>query len=100
MKKILLITLSTLALSGCVMVPKTVITGSIGGKPFSFSGPKDCSLGMLTVKADTNGSVSLVISNLQTKMNPDVITTTGAAQAQVIQAAADAGAKIAGAIPK
>ena len=92
--------LPVLLLSGCVMVPKTVITGSIGGKPFSFSGPKDCSLSSLTVKADTNGAVSLIISGLQTRMNPDVITTTGAAQTAMVKEIFAGAAGLASAIPK
>ena len=78
-----------LALSGCVMVPKTIITGSLGGAPFTFSGPKNCTLGSMVITAGTNGSLSLVISNLQTIMDPAVITTTGDAQAKLITATAN-----------
>jgi len=85
-----------LFLTGCVMVPKTTIVGSIGNQPFSLSSPKDSSLAGLDITASTNGTIHLHIDTLQARMNPDVITTTGAAQAQVIQAAAQAGAMIAG----
>jgi hypothetical protein len=75
-------------LTGCVgaMVPKTVIEGNIGGKPFRYSGPKDQTLALLTISADTNGTISIVVSNLTTKMNPDVISTTGKAQVDMINA--------------
>ncbi len=74
--------------AGCIggAVPKTEITGSLAGKPFTFSAPKDVNLGSLTLSADTNGTISLTLTNLQTRMNPDVITTTGEAQAKLITA--------------
>jgi hypothetical protein len=80
--------LGLLFLTGCIAasVPRTTITGSLGGKPFSVSAPKDVDLSSLTVMADTNGAVSIVVKNLKTRMSPDVITTTGDAQVKLITA--------------
>jgi len=77
-----------LVLSGCVswIVPKTVISGSIGGQPFSYSGPKDQTVGLLRITATTNGTISITVSNLSARMNPDVITTSAAAQVDLINA--------------
>lgn len=74
--------------TGCIAasVPRTTITGSLGGKPFSVSAPKDCDLESLTVKAETNGILSIALKNLRTRMSPDVITTTGDAQVKLITA--------------
>lgn len=73
-----------MCLTGCVNVPSTKITGSIGGKPVSFQGPKDCSIAALAFTAAPDGSVSMTITGLVTRMNPEVITTTGAAQTAMI----------------
>jgi hypothetical protein len=78
------------AAAGCVNVPKTTVTGSIQGQPFTLSCPKDCNLQKLEIKADKDNAVSIKIDSLQTKMNPDVITTTAAGQAQMISAITDA----------
>jgi hypothetical protein len=98
MKNLLL--LSVVLVAGCVNVPRTTITGSIGGKPFTFSGPKDCSLGSLVIAASTNGEVTITVSNLQTKMNPEVITTTGAAQTAMIKEILTGAAAISGTVAK
>lgn len=81
---------SILLLSGCIAasVPKTVITGSIGGKPFTLSSPKDSDLAGLKITADTNGAVSITLTSLAVRMNPDVITTTGDAQVKLVNAVA------------
>ena len=77
-----------LPLCGCMnlIVPKTEISGSIGGQPFKYSGPKDQTLGSLTLTASTNGAVSITVSNLSAKMNPDVISMTSKAQVDIINA--------------
>ncbi len=87
MKKILLlISLCALVVSiaGCKTsvrdnVPATQISGFIGDKPFNFTGPKDLEFTKLKVSAETNGSVTLEVTDLKAKTNPDVITMTGAA---------------------
>jgi hypothetical protein len=90
----LLSVIGLLVFAGCAnlrnSVPATQITGTAGGKPFSFTGPKDLQLGWLQITADTNGAVSLTLSNLVAKTNPDVITTTAAGQAVITAAQADA----------
>ena len=89
-KTISLIALA-LACAGCIAqsVPRTKITGSIGGKPVSFEMPKDVTLGSLSFQADTNGNVSVVVSNLTTRMNPEIVVTTGEAQDKMIRALGD-----------
>lgn len=80
--------------SGCSTindrVPKTTINGSISGQPFEISTPKDSDLQGLDIRSDTNGVVSVHIEKLAAKMNPENITNTGAAEAAIIQATADA----------
>lgn len=96
--------LALLALTGCVgtMVPVTRITGSIAGQPFTLQSPKDSELTGLEISAEgkdtfgTTNYVTIKVQSLKAKMNPDVITTTGDAQAKLITAAAQAGAAIAG----
>jgi hypothetical protein len=89
---LLLLVLVLVLGSGCVAwsVPRTTIRGNIAGRPFHISAPKDMTLGQLTLCVDTNGTVTLTLSNLVTRMNPDVITTTSEGQAKLIQATADA----------
>jgi len=102
MKKILLLIL--LALTGCVgtMVPMTKITGSIAGQPFTLQSPKDSELTGLEISAEgkdtfgTTNYVTIKVQSLKAKMNPDVITTTGDAQAKLISTAVAAGAAVAG----
>ena len=86
--KALLSVLLCLPLCGCmsIMVPKTTITGSIAGKPFSLTSPKDSELTGLEIKSDTNGAVMLKITSLKAHMSPEVITTTGDSQTKMIQA--------------
>lgn len=77
-------------LTGCVFVPKTTISGNIGGHPFALSSPKDTTLTGLNIVAETNGSVQIVVSHLQSKMNPDVISTTAQGQVDLINAVSSA----------
>ncbi len=106
MKKILsliLVLVLVLAFTGCTTVrdsvPATQVKGDLNGHPFSFTGPKDLVLESLDVTADTNG-VSLHIKNLNARTNPDVITTTGEAQAKMISATGDAVTQALGAAGK
>jgi uncharacterized membrane protein len=88
---------ATSLLCGCMawQVPKTTIAGSIGGKPFYLSSPKNTTLSGLQVTAATNGTVSISVSNLTAQMDPNVITTTADAQVKMINAVA---ASVAGAV--
>lgn len=88
MKK--LIPILALALCGCVNVPKTIISGTIDGWPFSISSPKDSQVIGLEITSNTNG-VHIHIDSLAARMNPEVITTTGEAQAKLLKVAFDSG---------
>jgi hypothetical protein len=102
MKKLFL--LLPLFLTGCVgsMVPMTKISGTISGQPFELQSPKDSELTGLEIVAqgkDTFGGTNIVtvkIQSLKAKMSPEVITTTGDAQAKLISTAVAAGAAVAG----
>lgn len=82
------------SITGCQTVrdsvPATQITGSVGGKPFSFTGPKDLALDSLHIEAKPDGSVVLDVNKLNARTNPDVITTTGDAQAKITKAQGEA----------
>ena len=90
----LMLIIGTLAFTGCTSVrdavPATQITGNVGGKPFSFTGPKDLALDTLHIEAKPDGSVTLDVKGLNARTNPDVITTTGDAQAKITKAQGDA----------
>lgn len=96
MKKLILLCVlcASVAITGCQSVrnsvPATQITGNIGGKPFTFTGPKDLALDTLHIEAKPDGSVTLDVKGLNARTNPDVITTTGDAQAKITKAQADA----------
>lgn len=99
MKRILTLTGLAALCSGCLMVPKTSISGTLGGQPFSLASPKDSTLMGLRLEASTNGTMQLRIERLECRMNPDVVSMTGAAQVNMINAVAsgvaDAAAKAA-----
>ncbi len=71
-------------------VPATQISGSLGNKPFSITAPKDVSIEHFKASVETNGTVSVEINNLNAKVNPDVITTSGDAQAKITEAQGNA----------
>jgi hypothetical protein len=76
---------------GCVsppkeIVPATQITGTIGGKPFSLTSPKNVSIAYLRVDAATNGTVSMTISNMSANVDDNAIQLAGAAYASSISA--------------
>lgn len=87
MKKIIVLT-SIVAMasifSGCATsvrdnVPATEITGSLNGKPFSFTGPKDLVMTNFLAEVDTNGSARVSIGYINASVDPNVITMTGQA---------------------
>lgn len=88
--------IASAALSGCVNVPKTTITGTIDGTPFALSSPKDSQLQGLEILSTSNG-VHIHIDSVTARMNPDVITMTGDAQVKIIKAVADGVGAVAGA---
>jgi len=79
-----------LTMAGCTTVresvPATEFSAFLNGKPAKFTGPKDLKADSIIFRADTNGSVTLEIHGLDAKTNPDVITTTGDAQAKITAA--------------
>jgi len=82
--------LAAFALAGCVATPHTTIEGRVNGSPFLVKAPKDGDLTGFDLTADTNGAVHVHIDHLAVKMNPDVISQTGAAQTAIIKATGDA----------
>jgi hypothetical protein len=82
--------LAAVALTGCVATPHTTIEGRVNGSPFLVKAPKDGDLTGFDLTADTNGAVHVHIDHLAVKMNPDVISQTGAAQTAIIKATGDA----------
>ena len=89
MKNKLFCLLAALALTGCVNVPKTIISGAINGVPFSLTSPKDSKLTGLEITAQTGGLTNYMrisVQSLEAKMNPEVITTTADGQVKLINA--------------
>jgi hypothetical protein len=90
MKKLLYIA-CLVPLVGCVgcvgmSVPKTTISGSINNVPFKIESPKDSKLTGLEIQSDANNSIHIHIDSLEANMNPDVITMSGKAQVDIINA--------------
>lgn len=101
MKSILPLISSVVAagiLTGCsnLMVPKTQISGSINGEPFMISSPKDSELTNLVITVNSNKETTVKIGGLKAKMNPDVITMSGEAFVNSLNAAASAAGQFTG----
>jgi hypothetical protein len=82
-----------LSMTGCGLlspVPKTQITGSIGGQSFALSNPKDTTVSNLTVAVSTNGTASLSIGYLTSVNNSNVIGAAYSGQAASFTAFGDA----------
>jgi hypothetical protein len=77
---------AALALTGCMSTPHTTIAGKLNGSPFLIEAPKDGDLTGFDLTADSNGVLRVHIDHLSVKMNPEVISQTGTAQAGIIQA--------------
>ena len=79
--KRLLIVLMLLPACGCArwLVPVTKVSGTVNGQPFSFSGPKDVSVDSITASVNSNGTTALEIKGLKANMNPAVVTLSGEA---------------------
>lgn len=94
----LLAVIALLSLTGCIgsMVPMTKIQGTLSGQPFTLQIPKDLDLEGLELLTQTNGTVTAKITKLRSRMNPEIISTTGDAQAKLISTAVAAGAAVAG----
>ena len=88
MRLTLLVLAVAAAGAGCVGVPQTTISGTLGGTPFSLSSPKDSTLVGLRLESSTNGVMQLRIERLEVRMNPDVVSMTGRAQVDLVNAVA------------
>jgi len=88
-----LIAAAMLPLYGCMnlSVPKTKITiVDAAGRPLGgIESPKDSEYNDVTLECVNQGpftnSLKLKVGSVKTRMNPDVITTTGEAQAKMIK---------------
>ncbi len=85
-----------LLMCGCLGVPKSSISGTLGGQPFALTSPKDSTLVGLRLSAATNGTMELRIESLEVKMNPDVVSMSGRAQVDLVNAVAAGVAAAAG----
>lgn len=85
--------------SGCALsaqIPKTSVSGTISGQPFTLITPKDSKLTGLRIEAQGGAFTNwcrISIESLEAHMNPEVITTTADGQAKLIQSVGDATAK-------
>lgn len=87
---VLLIT-AAIAFAGCVktsnkLVPTTKFRVKEGSREVSGEFPKDYNVGLLEFLRQTNGTTSLTISNLHSKMNPNVIQAASDGQEKAIRA--------------
>jgi hypothetical protein len=79
-------------LTGCVAsaVPKLTMTIDPVTHSVALSNPKDTTIHNFHAEVNPDGSSLVTFDTLTTVMNPDVITTTGDAQAKLIAATAAA----------
>lgn len=77
-----------ITITGCATsvrdnVPATQITGSLGGQPFEFIGPKGLTMSNFVAEATTTSNgvtrVSVRIGSVSAAVDPNVITMTGQA---------------------
>lgn len=92
LKSILLAVPLALLLAGCAIPPKTEVSGTLMGQKFRMSSPKDSELKDAEVTVEQTGTntttAKIKIGSLTAKMNPDVITSQGAANSAMMNAAA------------
>ncbi len=79
MKKILTVAgiavVATGLLTGCFNpVPKTTISGSIGGQSFALSNPKNTTVTNLLVEVQTNGAARLSIGYLSSANDSNIVS--------------------------
>lgn len=87
------VALALVLVAGCTVggaSPKTKVSGSLAGKPFSLETPKDNELTGLDFSCETNGTVHLRIERLTSSVNPTNVANTAAGQVAIIQATAAA----------
>ena len=79
----------TVSLTGCTVgqsVPKLQLTVDPVTHAVALNNPKDTTIRNFHAEVTTNGASIVTFESLTTVMNPDVITTTGDAQAKMISA--------------
>ena len=89
----ILLVSSVLALTGCTVgqsVPKLKLTVNPKTHEVNLQNPKDTTIKNFHAEVTTNGTSIVTFDQLTTVMNPEVITTTGDAQAKMIKATGDA----------
>jgi len=81
-----------LLFAGCVAqsVPRLSLSINPVTHAVTLSNPKDTSIKNFSAVIETNGASRVTFDSLTTVMNPDVITTTGEAQAKMITATGQA----------
>lgn len=78
--------LAAVLFTGCVAVPSTRIKGNLKTGVFSIKAPKDYQIGTLHVSADTNGAVTVDLSQLSATNSPQVIMGSAIGQVDIINA--------------
>lgn len=76
-------------LTGCSLssaYPKTKITGTLGGHPFTLQAPKDYDINGLEASVDTNGAIHLHIDSLKANLSVTNIAAVGSAESQIVTA--------------
>lgn len=88
----LLFILSAFVLPGCIgqSVPRTKLTINPLTHQVTIDNPKDTTIKNFSAAVDPTGGSRVTFDSLTTVMNPDVITTTGEAQAKIVTATATA----------
>ena len=105
MKKILIslaVGLVAVALTGCVAqsVPRLSLKVNPVTHEVTLSNPKDTTIKNFSAIVTPGGVSSVSFDSLTTVMNPDVITTTGEAQAKLISATGEAVSRAMATVPK
>lgn len=92
MKKLILPLVAVCLLAGCMSASVPKLTFRVNPKTgeVTFSNPKDTTVTGFSATISKDGTGTIMWSNMTTTMNPDVITTTGAAQAAMLKGASDA----------
>lgn len=104
MKKLQYIVIGAVAitLTGCIgqAVPRLSLRVNPVTHEVVLSNPKDTTISDFDASVETNGVSHVKFKKLTTVMNPDVITTTGDAQAKLVEAGGKAAANAIAALPK
>jgi hypothetical protein len=106
MKKMFLLSalcaFSAVIFTGCVAqsVPRLTLKVNPATHEVTLSNPKDTTIKNFSAIVSLAGVSSVSFDSLTTVMNPDVITTTGEAQAKLISATGDAVSKAMASVPK